>query len=75
IGVRFDYDDEVTQNGIVLHKFQWKPNAGKITASLKYWRERHRGTDSVITTVIIKRGGTKSEVVQAVEEAMSNVKA
>jgi hypothetical protein len=75
IGVRFDYDNEVTQNGVVYNKFQCQPNAGKIPASLKDWRERHGGTHAVITTVLIKKGATKSEVVQAVEEALNRIKA
>jgi hypothetical protein len=75
VGVRFDYDSEVTQNGIVFHKFQCQPNAGKISASLKDWREKHGGTHAVMTTVLIKKGATKEEVVHAVDTAMSNVKA
>jgi hypothetical protein len=74
VGVRFDYDEEVTQNGTVFHKFQCQPNAGKISASLKDWREKHGGTHAVITTVFNKKGATKSEVLQAVEEAMNSVK-
>ncbi|PVH97320.1 hypothetical protein DM02DRAFT_658396 [Periconia macrospinosa] len=75
IGVRFDYDEEVERDGVVFHKFQCQPNAGKIPASLQDWRERNGGTHSVITTVLIKKDGTQSEVLQAVEEAMKNVKA
>jgi hypothetical protein len=74
IGIRFDYDDEVTQDGTVFHKYQCQPNAGKISASLKDWREKNGGTHAVITTVLIRKDATKSEVLQAVEEAMENVK-
>ncbi|KAF2258096.1 hypothetical protein CC78DRAFT_556709 [Lojkania enalia] len=63
IGDRFNYDEEC------------QPSAGKIPASLKVWRERHSGTHAVITTVLIKKGGTKLEVLQAVKEAMRNIKA
>ncbi|KAF2118670.1 hypothetical protein BDV96DRAFT_642852 [Lophiotrema nucula] len=74
IGIRFNYDDEITQNGVVYHKYQCQPNAGKIPASLKDWREKNGGTHAVITTVLVKKDATKSEVVQAVEEAMIRVK-
>ncbi|KAF2437965.1 hypothetical protein P171DRAFT_505743 [Karstenula rhodostoma CBS 690.94] len=75
IGVRFDYDEEVTQNGVVYHKFQCQPNAGKISASLKAWREKHGGTHAVMTTILVRKNATKSEVLQAVDGALNNVNA
>ncbi|KAJ4368446.1 hypothetical protein N0V83_006803 [Neocucurbitaria cava] len=74
IGVRFDYDEEVTVDGTVFHKYQCQPNAGKIPASLKDWREKNGGTHAVITTVFVKKDATKSEVVQAVEDAMNDAR-
>lgn len=75
VGVRFDYDGEVTLDGTVFHKFQCQPNAGKIPASLKEWRDKNGGTHAVITTVFIKKDGSKPEVLEAVEKAMEEIKA
>lgn len=45
IGVRFDYGGEVTIDGVVHHKYQVQPNAGKIPSSLKKIRdESKKGT-------------------------------
>ncbi|EER41640.1 conserved hypothetical protein [Histoplasma capsulatum var. duboisii H88] len=73
IGVRFDYDGEVTINGVVHHKYQCQPNAGKIPSSIKTWRDANGGTHSVMTSIFIKKDGTKEEVQQAIDEALKSI--
>ncbi|PPJ57903.1 hypothetical protein CBER1_09946 [Cercospora berteroae] len=68
-GIRFDYDGVVTEGGVVYHKYQCQPNAGKISSSLREWRDKNGGTHAVITTILIKKGGTEEDVEEAVGKA------
>ena len=61
-GVRFDYDGEVTQDGVIYHKFQCQPNAGKIPSSVKRWREANGGTHAVMGTMLVKKDGEVNDV-------------
>lgn len=62
VGVRYDYDGEVTCSDGVYHKFQLQPNAGKIPSAFKSWREEHHGTHAVMANVLVKKGSSKEEV-------------
>lgn len=64
-GIRFDFDGEVTQNGVVYNKFQVQPNAGKVPSSVQQWRENNGGTHAVMGSMLVKKGGTKDDVKQA----------
>ncbi|CAK3994564.1 Hypothetical predicted protein [Lecanosticta acicola] len=68
-GIRLDYDGVVTVDGVEHHKYQRQPNAGKISSSLREWREKNGGTHAVITSVLIKKGGTEKDVEEAVSKA------
>jgi hypothetical protein len=65
LGIRFDYDGEVTQNGIVYNKFQVQPNAGKVPSSVQQWRDNNGGTHAVMGSMLVKKGGTKDDVEDA----------
>lgn len=73
IGVRFDYDGEVTQDGVVYHKYQCQPNAGKVPSSVREWREGNGGTHAVMASFLIKKDGTKEDVQNAVDEAIKGI--
>lgn len=67
-GIRFDYDGDVEENGETYHKYQVQPNAGKIPSTWKAWRDKNGGTHSVIGTLKDKKGATKADV----EDALNN---
>lgn len=68
-GIRLDYDGVVTKDGVEYHKYQCQPNAGKIASSIREWRENNGGTHAVITSVLIKKGGTQDDVKSAIRKA------
>ena len=75
LGVRFDYDGEITIGGIVYHKYQIQPNAGnKIPPTVKNWRESNGGTHAVIADLYVKKGGTKADVEASLREASGKIK-
>ncbi len=39
-GIRFDFDGETTQDGVVYNKFQVQPNSGKVPSTVQRWREK-----------------------------------
>lgn len=45
LGVRLDYDGEVTKNNIQYHKYQIQPNAGKVLTSIEQWRKKNGGEE------------------------------
>lgn len=69
IGIRFDYDGEVSKLDGVYHKFQVQPNAGKIPTTFKNWRDQNGGTHVVMASAFVKKDSTKDDVQQALEEA------
>lgn len=73
IGVRFDYDGQVTHGGTTYHKYQCQPNAGKIPSSIKTWRESNGGTHAVMTSIFIKKDGSKEEVKAAIDEGVKQI--
>ena len=73
LGVRYDYDGEVTVADIVYHKFQMQPNAGAVPSSIKRWREKNGGTHAVMADVLIKKDGTREDVEEGLEKAHSSV--
>ncbi|RHZ57201.1 hypothetical protein CDV55_103493 [Aspergillus turcosus] len=62
IGIRYDYDDGVTPDDGVYHKFQIQPNAGKIPSTFKTWRDKNGGTHKVMATAFVKTDFTKDDV-------------
>ncbi|KAM5467981.1 hypothetical protein MauCBS54593_005263 [Microsporum audouinii] len=74
LGVRWDYDGEITKADTVYHKFQMQPNAGKVPSSIQQWREANGGTHSVMATAFVKKDGTKEDVENGLSEAASSVK-
>ncbi|KAL9003733.1 MAG: hypothetical protein Q9188_003420 [Gyalolechia gomerana] len=57
IGVRFDFDGEVTETDGVYNKFNVQPNAGKLPLTFKNWRDRNEGTHAIMTTALVKKDG------------------
>ncbi|KAF2749354.1 hypothetical protein M011DRAFT_475453 [Sporormia fimetaria CBS 119925] len=51
-GIRFDYDGEVIRkDGKAYHKFNVQPNAGKIPASLRDYRNSDGGNHAVMGSI------------------------
>ena len=73
IGVRLDYDGQITQGGTIYHKYQCQPNAGKIPSSIKDWRESHGGTHAVMASIYVKKDGSKEEVKAAIDEGVKRI--
>lgn len=73
VGVRWDFDGEVTKADGVYNKFQMQPNAGKIPSSIKQWRESNGGTHAVMADALVKKGGTQDDVKKALEDAAKSV--
>lgn len=69
IGIRFDYDGEVSRSDGVYHKFQIQPNAGKIPSTFKDWRDNHGGTHAVMASAFVKKDGTKEDMRSGLERA------
>lgn len=75
LGVRFDYDGEITIDNTVYHKYQMQPNAGDgIPSTIKQWREANGGTHAVMADVYVKKDGTKEDVEESLNSASSQVK-
>lgn len=72
-GIRFDYDKVIKKEGTEYHVFKMQPNAGKIPSSIKAWRDKN-GTDAVMATVLVKKGGTREEVKAALDTAREEFK-
>ncbi|KAK2756475.1 hypothetical protein FQN54_005368 [Arachnomyces sp. PD_36] len=70
-GVRLDYDGDIEENGQIYHRYQVQPNAGKIPSTWKAWRDKNGGTHAVIGIVKVKKGATKRDV----EDALNNFEA
>jgi hypothetical protein len=73
VGVRWDYDGQISRLDGVYNKFQMQPNAGKIPSSIKQWREANGGTHSVMASAYVKQGGSKDDVKKGLEEAAKSV--
>ncbi|TBU23588.1 hypothetical protein BD311DRAFT_810653 [Dichomitus squalens] len=74
LGVRFDYDGEITIDDIVYHKYQMQPNAGDdIPATIKNWRDANGGTHAVMANVYVKKNGTKEDVEEALKGIFDSV--
>ena len=73
IGVRLDYDGQVTQGGTIYHKYQCQPNAGKVPSSIKDWRQANGGTHAVMTSIYVKKDGSKEDVKAAIDEGVKKV--
>lgn len=72
--MRYDYDGEVTKGGLECHKYNVQPNAGiDVPSSIKRWREKNGGTHSVMTSVYVKKDGSKEDVEKALEEAHKEI--
>lgn len=75
LGVRYDYDGDIEQDGVVYHKYQLQVNAGEdINPTLKQWRAKNGGTHAVMANVFVKQDATKEEVEEALETAHKDVK-
>lgn len=75
LGVRFDYDGEITNtnDGLVYHKFKMQPNAGSVPSTIKNWREANGGTHGVMADVLVKKDGTKEDVKAGLQAATATV--
>ncbi|KIW39676.1 uncharacterized protein PV06_08268 [Exophiala oligosperma] len=73
LGIRWDYDGEVTKADGTYHKFQMQPNAGKVPASIEDWKKKHGGTHAVMATAFVKKGGSKNDVKEGLEKAADDV--
>ncbi|KAJ5679387.1 hypothetical protein N7462_007631 [Penicillium macrosclerotiorum] len=61
LGVRWDYDGEITEGDDLYHKFQMQPKAEKVPSSIKRWRESNGGTHAVMATALVKKDGSKED--------------
>ena len=68
LGIRFDFDGEIDQNGKTYNKFQIQPNDGKIPSSVKRWRDNNGGTHAVMGSMFVKKGGTADDVKEGFEK-------
>ena len=75
LGVRWDYDGEVTKSDGIYHIYQMQPNGGKVPSSIEEWKRKYGGTHTVMATALVKKGGTKDDVKQGLEKAANDVKA
>lgn len=74
LGIRFEYDGEITVDGIECHKYQMQPNAGDdIPSTVKAWRNANGGTHAVMADVFIPKDGTKEDVAEAIKAAGSTI--
>ena len=73
LGVRFDYDGEVTRNGTQYHKYQVQPNAGKVPTSIENWKKKNGGTHAVMGSIFVKRDGTQEDVEAGVKEGLDEI--
>ena len=73
IGVRWDYDGEVTRADGIYHKFQMQPNAGKIPSSIRQWRDANGGTHATMASAFVKKDGSKEDVEKGLSEAAEAV--
>jgi hypothetical protein len=73
LGWRWDYDGELTKDGVVYHKFNCQPNAGKIPTSIKQWREKNGGTHAVIGSVLVKKDATLEEAKASLEDFLDEI--
>lgn len=74
LGIRWDFDGEVTKADGTYNKFQMQANAGKVPSSIKTWRENNGGTHAVMASVFVKKDGTKEDVKKGLEEGGKAVK-
>ena len=61
VGIRFDYDGEVNENGVTYNKFQVQPNAGKVPSTIAQWSKENGGTHAVMGSMYVKKGGSQSD--------------
>ena len=73
IGVRWDYDGEVSKGNELYHKFQMQPNAGKVPSSIKRWRDSNGGTHAVMADVYVKKDGKEEDVKNSLKEGAEAV--
>jgi len=74
LGIRFDYDGDVTIDNTEYHKYEMQPNAGNdIPARIRRWREANGGTHAVMASVYVKKGGTKKDVEEGLRKANDEV--
>lgn len=73
LGVRWDYDREMTKADRPYNKFQMQPNAGKVPSSIKRWRDANGGTHAVMASAFVKKGSTKEDIQKALIEAAKSV--
>ena len=62
LGIRWDYDGEVEDNGTLYNKFQIQPNAGKVPSTIREWRDKNGGTHAVLGVMYVKKGGSVEDV-------------
>lgn len=68
LGVRWDFDGEVIQEGVVYNKFQVQPNAGDVPSSIRAWRDKNGGTHAVMGNMYVKKNGSVEDVTDAFDK-------
>jgi hypothetical protein len=66
--------EKLTRAMVFYHKLQMQPNAGKVPPSIKEWKRKHDGSHAIMATALVKKGGTKDDVQEGLEEAVKGVK-
>ncbi|OJD22271.1 hypothetical protein ACJ73_06380 [Blastomyces percursus] len=74
IGMRWDFDGEVTQNGTIYNMFQVQPNAGKVPSSIRDWRDKNGGTHAVMGNMLVKKDGTAGDVQEGFDKFVEEFK-
>ncbi|KAI1975377.1 hypothetical protein LOZ53_003930 [Ophidiomyces ophidiicola] len=69
VGIQYDYNGEIMKESVVYHKYNIQPNAGKIKTAFKNWRDTNGDTHATMTSILVKKDGTKDDVKAAVEGA------
>lgn len=57
VGVRFDFAGEIEKDKQLFNKYKIQPNAGKVSSSIREWRDKNGGTHGVMTEIDIKKDG------------------
>ncbi|KAM5465989.1 hypothetical protein MauCBS54593_006237 [Microsporum audouinii] len=74
LGIRWDFDGEVTIDGVVYNKFQVQPNAGKVPSTIVSWREDNGGTHAVMGNMFVRKGGDEEDVMSGWEKFKNEFK-
>lgn len=62
LGLRFDFDGEVVNDGVTYNKFQVQTNSGKVPSTIKEWQKKNGGTHAVMGSMYVRKDGDASDV-------------